>query len=238
MADQRQDRSEELTPDLCIDFAAGLLDEEGRADVLRLASASPEAEELLRSVMAQAQTARSSAAGRTTGPVPARDSSGPGLVERIRSSLDSLFGSGRLVPAMAGASLLLLGLILGAATVRLLQTDGAETGAPARLISLFPAAARTAGSAAGIVPGTGLYVELNGIDYSCETPLTFNLDGPSGRTVLRGRLLCQPETGEWAGLFLPAPLLAEGGDYLLRLKPESGTVDSGGQPLEYRFTIR
>ncbi len=107
MADQRDERlSEELTPDQCIDFAAGLLDGEQRAEVLRLASVSPQSEELLRSVMAQAETARGAAAanaaqGVTEGRRSVRESSTSGLARGFRRFLDSLAGGGRLVPAMA-----------------------------------------------------------------------------------------------------------------------------------------
>jgi hypothetical protein len=244
MADQRDERlSEELTPDQCIDFAAGLLDGEQRAEVLRLASVSPQSEELLRSIMAQAETARGAAAanaaqGATEDHRSVRESSTSGLARGFRRFLDSLAGGGRLVPAMAGASLLILGLILGAGAVQLLQTDGAETGAPAQLISLFPSATRTAGPGGTVSAGTGLYIELNGIDHPCETPLLFNLAGPTGRALLQGRLLCQPETGEWAGLFVPDLLLAEPGEYLLQLSPETAVSSTSEGQLEYSFNIR
>jgi hypothetical protein len=238
MAEQRDGlRAEELTPDQCIDYAAGLLTEDEQAEVLRLAAASPESEELLRVVMAQAETARSAAAGRKTTQAAAPAASS-GLVEGFRRIFDTLFGTGRLVPAMAGASLLLLGLILGAGTMQLLQPDGAETGVPARLISLFPAATRTAGPAAAVTPGAGLYVELNQIEYPCETPLLYDLEGPSGKTLLQGMLHCHPETGEWAGLFVPGQLLAEAGNYGLQLRPDSGAESPAGEPMEFRFSIR
>lgn len=232
MADQRQTEFEELTPDQCIDFAAGLLDDEARAEILRRASASPDSEELLRSVMAQAEAARSAASrGREKGTMSA-------MVESFTHFLDSIFGNRRLVPAMAGASLLVLGLIVGAGTVHLLQTDGAQTGAPARLISLFPSAARTAGPAAAMTPDSGLYIELNGIGYSCETPLAFSLTGPGGTSLLQGCLHCQSETGEWAGLFLPAALLVEEGGYRLKVQPAAGSADVEAIPLEFSFDIR
>lgn len=249
MAEQRNGKQfEELTPDQCIDFAAGLLDREQREDLLLRAAASPESGELLRTVMAQSEAARSTAArlqaekgsaaqDRAVEKMPA---SAPAfdLVEGIRRFLGSLFGPGRLVPATAGASLLILGLIVGAGTMHLLGPAGIEAGTPARLISLFPSATRTAGSDTAVSAGSGLYIELNGIDSSSETPLFFDLADPSGQTLLEGRLHCQPETGEWAGLFLPAALLAEEGEYRLQVRPDSGAGSPAVGPLEYRFSIR
>lgn len=238
MAEQRNgSRPGELTPDRCIDFAAGLLNDEERAEVLRLASASPESEDLLRTVLTQAERARSSAA--VTERAPVGQSPGSGLVLPFRRFLESLFGTGHLAPAMAGASLLILGLVLGAATMQLFQTDGSDSGTPARLISLFPSATRAAGPAGAVDAGSGLYIELNGVNYPCGTILRFDLTAPSGRTLLRGRIACQPETGEWSGLFLPGSLLTEGGGYRVRLEPDfTHPGDSGGEPLDFRFSIR
>lgn len=247
MAEQRNgSRAEELTPDQCIDFAAGLLDREEREDILRRAASSPESGELLRTVMAQSETARSTAARlQQEQGSAARDRA----VERnfapvfdlaggVRRFMAALFGPGRLVPATAGASLLILGLILGAGTMHLLGPAVTETCSAVRLISLFPSATRLAGPAAAVSAGSGLYIELNGIEFPCETPLHYLLSVPSGAALLEGRLLCQPETGEWAGLYLPDLLLAGDGDYLLLVRPDSGAGSPAVEPLEYRFSIR
>lgn len=248
MAEQRNSKPiEELTPDQCIDFAAGLLNGEERAEVLRRAAASPESEELLRAVMAQAETARSAAAGRTLEQEqgaaaeersPSRKPFRSGTTDGIRSFLDSLFGAGRLVPAMAGASLLILGLIIGAGTMQFFGPDDTDFGTPARLISLFPSATRTAGPGASVSSGTGLYLEFNDIEFPCQNPLLFELSGPSGLMLLQGRLHCQPETGEWAGLFLPDTLLTTGGRYRLSLRPIPGEGSPGSEPLDFCFDVR
>jgi hypothetical protein len=234
MVDQKTSHREELTPDQCIDFAAGLLDGDEREEVLRRASNSPKSEELLRSVMAHTERARSMA---STMVPSARESIGSSFAEGFRRFLDSLFGAGRMVPAMAGASLLILGLILGAGTMQWLQTDGSEAGVPARLISLFPSATRTAGPSAAVSAGTGLYIELNGINFPNQTQLFFNLSDPEGSKILSGRLNCQPETGEWAGIFLPDRLLTAHGTYRLDLRPASGEGEQGPGLLEFHFDI-
>lgn len=234
MADQRDPRMEELTPDQCIDFASGLLDHDEREEVLRLASRSPESEQLLQSVMAQAERARSTASSL---PRPVPDSSGSTLAGAFGRFLDSLFGARRLVPAMAGASLLILGLILGAGTMQWFQSDGAEAGAPARLISLFPSATRTAGPAAAVSAGTGLYIELNDIHFPGGTVLLFDLSDPDGHTLLTGQLGCQPDTGEWAGIFLPDRLLSAHGTYCVNLRADSGDGTQGEGGMEFHFDV-
>jgi len=225
--------ADQLTPDQCIDFAAGLLDGDERDEVLRLAAASPEAEVMLQSVMAQAESARATAPRPRSDEAPARRPVEQGPADLIRRFLDWLLPPGRMVPAMAGATLLILGLVIGAGTAQFFQDGDVESGAPARLIALFPSAVRDAGPPAGVTPGTGLYVELNDIDFEWESPLTFSLSSPSGKTVLEGALICHPETGEWAGLHLPPGLLTEKGAYTLTLSPASDDTE----PLKYTFTI-
>lgn len=231
MADQHKRRPGELTPDQCIDFAAGLLNEEERAEVLRLASRSPEAEALLQSVLAQAESARSSAESRAANQGRARkpatgDRSGiPGRF------LHWLFPAGRMVPALAGASLLVVGLVLGAGAMRLIDTGNAAGGAPARLISLFPTVNRDAGGIAAIPGEHDLYLELNGLDAAGSPDAVYTLHGPGGKKLAGGPLWGDPATGEWAGIHLPARLLAADGEYLL-------TVRAGAESATYRFAIK
>ncbi len=218
---------EELTPDQCIDFAAGLLAPEEREHVLSLAGRSEASGELLRTVMAQAESARSAAVARKPS---------LGLAGRLERLLSVIFGPRPLVPAMAGAAMLLLGIIIGAGTLHFQGGEVSTSGAPARLISLFPAATRSAGPDAGVNPDTGLYIELNDLHrFSCDTVLRYQLEAPSGARLLEGQLTCHPDSGEWAGLFLPTGLMSEEGRYHLRVLPPAGTA--GSEPLEYGFSI-
>lgn len=230
MADQRNRTPVELTPDRCIDFAAGLLSDEDRAEVLCLAARSPEAEALLQSVLAQAESARSAAETRTARQGAVSESAGRDRAGALGRFFHWLFPAGRMVPALAGASLLVLGLVLGAGSMKLLNPGAPGTAAPARLISLFPTVNRDAGSAA--VSGRhDLHVELNGLDSSGDPSATYRLQGPDGEPVTGGPLWCDPETGEWAGIHLPASLLATAGEYRL-------DVRAGAETATYRFIIR
>jgi len=229
MAEQRNRTAGGLSPDQCIDFAAGLLNEEERAEVLRLAARSPEAEALLQSVLAQADSARSAVETRRPQREMAREPAGrdrDGLLARV---LNWLFPAGRMAPALAGASLLILGMVLGAGTVSLLDSGGTVEGAPAQLISLFPTVNRDAGATA-ISGGHDLYIELNGLHAAGAPAAAYTLQGPAGEPLSEGPLWCDPETGEWAGIHLPASLLAAAGEYVLE-------VCAGKETATYRFTM-